>query len=204
MTKGLSRFLFTNGPRKSARSVIINIHAPTMTSTASDESVTVAFYETLKSYATLFSVFATVLVVGEFNGRLGNRQHGDVGVGPYTHGEGRNANGDFLADFMGRNNLAAANTFFRIRICRRITYVGPRVKKHKVTGEMISPLAQIDYILVPNSWIRRGRVTLARSHRCTEYCSDHRIVVATLSLPKHFSRVIASRLPPPEIIISCH
>ena len=100
-----------NWPKKSARTVIINIHAPTMTSTASDESVTVAFYETLNSYATQFSVFATVLVVGDFNGRLGNRQHGDVGVGPYTQGEGRNANGDFLADFMGRNNLAAANTF---------------------------------------------------------------------------------------------
>ena len=96
-----------------------------MTSTSKDENGTVAFYEALNSYVAQFSVFATVLVLSDFNGRLGNRQHGDVGVGPYTHGQGQNANGDFLADFMGRNNLAAANTFFRVRICLRINHVGP-------------------------------------------------------------------------------
>ena len=191
---------FFNWPKKGARTVIINVHAPTMSSTTRDVEGTVAFYEALDSFFSQFSSFATVLVVGDFNGRLGIRQPDDVGVGPYTHGEERNANGDFLVDFMGRNNLAAANTYFRVSICRRITYVGPRVKKDKVSGEMVSTLAQIDFILVPNCWVRQGRVTLVRSHRRVKYLSDHRILVATLSSPGHVLRLAVNRLPPLKLL----
>ena len=108
-------------------------------------------------------------------------------IGPedvqYTHNTSINNNGSRLIELMEEYQLLAANSQFRNKIGKLWTWMSPYMTKH-----------QLDYILVRKKFKERIR-------NCEAYNtfislrSDHRIVVANVTLSLRASKQIAKLKP---------
>lgn len=140
---------------------IFQVYAPTSTS---QNSVNEDFLEiiTKNLERTKRNKKNQIILMGDFNSQVGERNKGEEGImGPYTYGI-RNERGARLIDFCSENNLKIANTRFKQRRGRRWTWIATN-QKYKTL---------IDYILIPSTsnLIKKFNVLNFSFH------SDHRLI----------------------------
>ena len=151
---------------------VISVYAPTNPTDSTSESArpSEVFYEQLQS--TLLSVPSSDLLVimGDFNARVGS----DCSIwrsvlGPHGIGE-CNENGKRLLDFCASNQLLVTNTWFQHKLLHQATWF--RNGDRSRSGHMI------DYVLVNKRF--RTSVLDTRVFRSTLHESDHELVVSAL------------------------
>lgn len=146
---------------------IISAYAPTMTS--SDEAKE-TFYEDLNNLVKDVPSGDTLLLLGDFNARVGSDYTNWNGVlGP--HGMGKmNSNGLPLLSLCAENNLTITNTLFRQADKYKSTWMHPRSKQWHL----------IDYTICRRRDARDFRTN--RAMRGAECWTDHRLVRSVVKL----------------------
>ena len=154
---------------------IINAYAPHTGYLVQSPEEIPAFYELLTETYTRYNTGnnALVIVMGDFNSKLGQKTRGETTniVGSYGKGK-RNRTGNLMAEFMEENNLLATNTIFRKSIFKRITWT------KCLQGEIV--YNQIDYILLEQQ--KRHLCEDSQAYRTFLYGSDHFPVITTFNL----------------------
>ena len=147
---------------------ICQIYAPT---TEASEATMEGFYNDLQQFINKTPKKDCIVLMGDFNAKVGTRNSHDAGViGKFGMGE-RNERGERLVDFCSLNNLYITNTRFKQSKQNRIwTWESPGGTYHN----------QIDYILVSKNMI--GSVQNSRSFPSADFGSDHQLVMANVKL----------------------
>jgi len=147
---------------------ICQIYAPT--ADAEDGAVD-SFYNDLQQEINRISKQDTLIVMGDFNAKVGMGDSSNKGI-VGCHGIGdRNERGERLLDFCSANNLSITNTCFKQkRTNRSWTWESPDQRTHN----------KIDYILVSRKLM--GSVTNSRSFPSADVGSDHQLVMANIKL----------------------
>ena len=149
---------------------VIAVYAPT--NEEGNEEETEKFYADMQEALCEVPKRDMVLIMGDFNARVGcddNTWKGVIG----RHGPNeKNENGERLLDFCALNNLVVTNTLFKHRSCHQYTWFHPA--EEGVAGHIL------DYILVNHRF--RSSILDTRVFRKTYLQSDHRLVVSTVRL----------------------
>ena len=157
---------------------LISVYAPTMT--YSDEEKE-AFYEKLSEAVHGVPKTDRLLVLGDFNARVGaNHKVWEGVLGP--HGIGReNSNGRLLLSFCAQESLFITNTLFDLPDIHKTTWMHPRSKNWHL----------IDYVITRRKDIKDVMIT--RAMRGADCWTDHILVRSKLSLKvsKHSKRQAA-------------
>ncbi|KAL8580618.1 hypothetical protein ACOMHN_046821 [Nucella lapillus] len=158
---------------RSRHVTVISAYAPTLTS--SDEAKD-TFYEELKSLVKATTPEDKLILLGDFNARVGMDSASWKGVlGP--HGTGKmNSNGLLLLGLCAENDLTITNTLFRQADKYKATWMHPRSKQWHL----------IDYAICRRRDARDFRTT--RAMRGAKFWTDHRLVSSILKLhiaPNH-------------------
>ncbi|XP_062841273.1 uncharacterized protein LOC134300780 [Trichomycterus rosablanca] len=164
-------------PLSASRHVtVISAYAPTLTSSAEAKET---FYEDLNNLVKAVPPGDTLLLLGDFNARVGTDYLNwkDV-LGP--HGVGNmNSNGLLLLSLCADNNLTITNTLFRQADKYKSTWMHPRSKQWHL----------IDYVICRKRDARDFRIT--RAMRGAECWTDHRLVRSVVKLciaPTHWRK----------------
>ena len=167
--------LNTKIENRDVKMTIINAYAPHTGYLVQSPEEIPAFYELLTETYTRYNTGnnALVIVMGDFNSKLGQKTRGETTniVGSYGKGK-RNRTGNLMAEFMEENNLLATNTIFRKSIFKRITWT------KCLQGEIV--YNQIDYILLEQQ--KRHLCEDSQAYRTFLYGSDHFPVITTFNL----------------------
>ena len=150
---------------------VIAVYAPTnpVNSTADAATPSEEFYNLLQSTLSLVPQNDLLIILGDFNARVGGDSHSWHSViGSHTLGE-RNDNGTRLLDFCANNHLIVSNTWFQHKPIHQATWF--RNGDRSRTGHMI------DCILVNSRF--RSSVLDTRVYRNTYHESDHELVMST-------------------------
>ena len=152
---------------KTRHVTIIGAYAPTLTS--SDEAKE-QFYEDLDQLIKSTPASDKLLILGDFNARVGKDKDNWKGVlGP--HGVGNlNSNGLLLLSMCAEHQLCITNTMFRQADKYKTTWMHPRSKQWHM----------LDYVVVRQRDI--GDVCITRAMRGAECWTDHRLVRAVVNL----------------------
>lgn len=152
---------------RNRHATVLSCYAPTLGSPEDDKD---AFYEQLDSEIQRTSVSDKLIVLGDFNARVGcscQAWEGVIG----RHGTGKvNANGHRLLSLCAQNQLAITNTIFKTKDIYKGTWQHPRSKQWHM----------LDYVIVRQC--DRQEVLLTRAMRGAECWTDHRMVRSSLSL----------------------
>jgi hypothetical protein len=142
-------------------------YAPTMMAPEHDK---VAFYDGLQSIIDAIDKDDVIMLMGDFNARVGADFHvykGCLG----KHGVGKcNSNGDLLLDFCVRNKLVITNTVFQHRKALKCTWQHPRSKHWHL----------LDYVITRQD--QRSTVMDTRVMRSADCSTDHRLVRSRILL----------------------
>ena len=144
---------------------VVQVYAPT--SAASEDDIN-NFYNALQDVLDGLPNKDVVLVVGDFNAKIGKgTQHDDEAqiLGQFGLGT-RNERGDLLSEFCIGNNLIISNTMFSQHPRRLYTWQGP-VKSIR---------NQIDYILIKKRW--KSSIKVAKTLPGADIGSDHQLLIA--------------------------
>ena len=143
---------------------IISVYAPTLNS--SDELV-MSFYQALGSFIAAVPKEESLVLLGDFNARVGNEHNIWKPLGP--HGIGKsNSNGLMLLQLCSQFDLVITNTFFHQKKEHKATWFHPRSKN----GHMI------DFIVTRRGDLRSFcKVRVMRGADCD---TDHMMVRAKL------------------------
>ena len=139
---------------------VLSVYAPTMQAT---EETIMSFYKTLSSTIRSVPKEEKLIILGDFNARVGKEHQTWNALG--RHGIGKaNSNGLLLLQLCSELDLVICNTFFHQKLKHKVTWTHPR-SKH---GHMI------DYILTRKEDIRDVcNVRVLRSADCD---TDHKMV----------------------------
>jgi len=139
---------------------ILSVYAPTLQ--ASDIDLN-SFYESLSETVRAIPCDEKVIILGDFNARVGKEHDTWTPLGP--HGVGKvNGNGIRLLELCSELDLAITNTFFRQKEKHKVTWFHPR-SKH---GHLL------DYIITRRRDISDAcNVKVLRSADCD---TDHKLV----------------------------
>jgi hypothetical protein len=150
------------------RLTVCQVYAPT--TTASDNDMD-EFYSTLQETISRIPKKDLIILMGDFNAKVGSQFQDTNGVvGKFGYGQ-RNARGDRLVEFCGLNELIITNTQFKQSKDNRYwTWLAPNGIGRN----------QIDYIMISKKW--RGSVRNSRSFPSADIGSDHQMVLANLKL----------------------
>ena len=170
------RKVFYRLEKKKSEMVIINCYAPHMGLVQKNPEIAKKFYKELREVKEKFRG-QDVLIVGDFNAKLGSKESDGGPVGSHARGI-RNENGDSLYLFLADHQMIAANTFFKHKASHITTWEGAHNNK-KIYN-------QIDYILIPAN--RKKSMINARSHIVHEVDTDHRLVTAVLFRKNDYER----------------
>lgn len=163
---------------------IINVYAPTSMLARADETELSTFYEDLSRTFQKYHR-GMVLIVGDFNSKIGLKQHEEeTFVGNFGKGT-RNTNGHIMADFLMEHDLYLANTHFAHDMRHRTTWE----KNKSILGKTI--YNQIDYIAIPRRY--KHLLVDSRSRQLKGFDSDHRPVHAIFNFSNWYKQ---SRLRP--------
>ena len=151
-----------------AHVTIVQVYAPIL---AANNQHIEEFYDQLQEELNSIPVSDRVMVIGDFNAKVGEREEGEKSaVGRFGFGE-RNERGDMLVNFCCANNLCITNTFFRQSKENRCWMCeSPDGKTHN----------QIDYILVSKNL--QGSVKNSRAYPSAEVGMDHQLVLANIKM----------------------
>ncbi|XP_052747366.1 uncharacterized protein LOC128199913 [Bicyclus anynana] len=146
---------------------IISVYAPTL-----DKPIEIRekFYEDLTRYVQSIRSREQMIILGDFNARVGK----DYTAWPKVlgrHGVGNiNSNGQLLLSFCAEFDLAITNTMFRLAAKYKTTWMHPRSKHWHL----------IDYAIVRHRDLSQVQITrVMRSAHCW---TDHRLVITKLKL----------------------
>ena len=139
---------------------LLSIYAPTLTS--SEENI-LSFYVALGVTIRSTPVEDNLMVLGDFNARVGKQHDIWEALGPYGIGK-LNSNGPQLLEFCSQYNLAISNTFFHQIHKHKVTWIHPR-SKH---GHLI------DFIILRKRDM--GDICNVRVLRSAECDTDHKLV----------------------------
>lgn len=147
---------------------IVQIYAPT---TTAEEDAIDRFYEELQNEVNKMPKGDSLIVMGDFNAKVGSGERSDYSVmGAYGIGQ-RNERGERLIDFCYANDLYISNTKFRqAKPSRCWTWESPDKKT----------LNQIDFILVSKKLMTS--VQNSRAFPSADIGSDHQLVLANIKL----------------------
>ena len=152
---------------KSSGLFIISAYAPTMTNS---EEIKDRFYENLRKILLKVSPKDSILLLGDFNARVGS----DSKIWPNVignHLRGKiNSNGIRLLSLCTEFSLTITNSIFQQRDQFKGTWRHPRAKQWHT----------LDYVIVRQK--DRNSVNLTRAERGTECWSDHRLVRSQLKV----------------------
>jgi hypothetical protein len=142
---------------------LISAYAPTMTN---PDDVKDKFYEDLEAAISSVPNSDKLIIMGDFNARVGSDHSTWEGV-IGSHGTGKcNSNGHLLLRMCAANDLLITNTIFRLPTRNKTTWMHPRSKHWHL----------IDYVIVRRRDRQDVRVTKAM---CGADCwTDHRLVVS--------------------------
>ena len=139
---------------------ILSVYAPTLQ--AQEETASV-FYETLRTTLRSIPFDDKVLLIGDFNARVGKDFNTWDVIGRYGIGK-MNSNGLLLLSLCTEFNLVVCNTFFRHKLIHKVTWTHPR-SKH---GHMI------DFIITRKRDMRD--VCSVRVLRSADCDTDHKLL----------------------------
>ena len=155
------------------QATIISAYAPTMTN---PDDIKDQFYEELNSLVTAVPKTEKLIILGDFNARVGvDHLSWENVLG--KNGIGRcNSNGLLLLQLCAEHELLVTNTVFRLPARNRTSWMHPRSKHWHL----------IDYVIVRKRDRQDVRVTKAM---CGAECwTDHRLIVSKLNLRIHPKR----------------
>ena len=118
---------------------LFQIYAP---DTSYSEDEIIIFYESLQDRLDLISKRNKLIIMGDFNAKVGCNAHTVLPevVGRFAVGY-PNQSGENLLHFCAMNNLSIMNTFYQHKKCRLVTWTSPDGKSQN----------QIDYFLVKHA-----------------------------------------------------
>ena len=152
---------------KTKRLVVISAYAPTMTNPQEEKE---KFYEDLRNIIKKISPQNSILLLGDFNARVGSDNKAWPGVLEKHLCGSMNSNGLLLLSLCREFDLVVTNSIFQQRNRYKGTWCHPR-SKHWHT---------LDYIITRQC--DRNSVKSTRAHRGTECWSDHRLVRSKLKI----------------------
>ena len=158
------RLPFSNGKK---HATLISAYAPTMTN---PEDVKDKFYEDLNDVITSTPRADKLIILGDFNARVGSDNIAWEGVIGH-HGIGScNSNGSRLLQLCAEHSLLITNTVFQLPTRNKTSWMHPRSKHWHL----------IDYIITKQQDSKDVRVTKAM---CGAECwTDHRLIISKISL----------------------
>ena len=154
------------------------------------------FYEQLQKIVDEVPRHDMLLVIGDWNAKVGEQQLGEKEiVGRFGMAGERSDNGERFVPFCALNNLAIASTTFPHKEIHRHTWTSPNGQYHN----------QNDHVAVRSNFKRS--VQDVRAYRGADCASDHNLVIAKtlLKLNRSARRVVqvrryeTSKLNVPEI-----
>ena len=147
---------------------LISVYAPTLTSEEEDK---VAFYNLLDQTVQAVPVHDKLIVLGDFNARVGSDNHLWEGIIGH-HGIGNcNANGQLLLGFCAEHDLVITNTLFQLPNRQKTTW------KHPRSGHW----HMLDYVLTRAR--DRRDVHITRSMPGADDCwTDHRLLISRFNM----------------------
>jgi len=170
-------------PRRKFNTIcIVNVYAPTAQRATKFPEEYHGFYKKLHEVVGECRRHSVAtFIAGDFNSKLGLRQTSESGeleafMGDYGKGT-RNHNGGYLASFLTRHKMYAANTHCLHKMRHRSSWGGVIRREN---GTKLRIRNQIDYICVQQ---RLSQAIIdGRSYWATRHSSDHAIVVVRLKL----------------------
>ena len=160
------RILTVHFNTKPVKTTIIQIYAPS--TNHSDDEIE-DFYNQLQSVKDSIHNKNQVIIMGDFNAKVGEGASKDQGLGPHGIGK-RNESGEKLLGFCQANGMNILNTWFKNHIRRKWTWISP----DKATKN------QIDYILVSKDWF--SSVIDCKVKPGADCDSDHRLLCAKMKI----------------------
>ncbi|KAJ2950085.1 hypothetical protein O0L34_g11426 [Tuta absoluta] len=146
---------------------VISVYAPTLDKS---DDIKDKFYEEVSQCLDSINAREQILLLGDFNARVGR----DYGAWPGVlgrHGVGNmNSNGQLLLSLCAQYDLAISNTMFRLAAKHKTTWMHPRSKHWHL----------IDYAIMRQRDISQVQIT--RVMRGAHCWTDHRLVVTKLRL----------------------
>ena len=152
---------------KNRIATFVSVYSPTLDTS---DDVKDRFYDSLYSTLRRTSQDDKIILLGDFNARLGRNHdiwHGVIG----QHGlVNMNSSSLWLLSLCSELSHAITNTFFQLRDMHKISSMHPRSKHWHL----------IDYIIVRRRDLNEAKI--ARAMRGAECSTDHRIIRSTLRL----------------------
>ena len=171
---------------------IIQVYAPDSSHTDAEIE---DFYEELRQEIQRINNRDLLIVMGDFNSKIGSDNDGfqDM-MGPFGLGQ-RNERGEKLLEFCQQNELYVTNTKFYHRMNHRYTWTHPN-EQHK---------SCIDYILIKKRWLSSVRGT--KVMRSAELDTSHELLLSNIKLkfrvvntnPKYEPRLNVEKLKEPIV-----
>ena len=149
------------------QATLVSVYAPTMTN---PDDIKDKFYEDLDSIITSTPNSDKLIILGDFNARVGRDHHSWKGV-LGVHGIGNcNSNGLLLLRTCTEHELLLTNTIFQLPTRKKTTWMHPRSGHWHL----------IDYIIVRSK--DRNDVLVTKAMCGADCWTDHRLIVSKLKL----------------------
>ena len=144
---------------------ILSCYAPTLDA---DEEIKDQFYESLHETLCRIKRSDKILLLGDFNARVGRDAEVWEGVIGRNGVGNMNSNGLRLLTLCAQHDLSITNTLFRMRNCLKTSWMHPRSKHWHL----------IDYIIVRKS--DRRAVLQTKAIRGADCWTDHRLIMSRI------------------------
>uniref|UniRef100_A0A8D9F872 Craniofacial development protein 2 n=1 Tax=Cacopsylla melanoneura TaxID=428564 RepID=A0A8D9F872_9HEMI len=144
---------------------IINVHAPTEDASTENKD---EYYEILEELYSQLPNYATKLIIGDFNAKIGKEDIYIPTIGRHSLHENTNENGQQLINFAMCNNLNISSTTFPHKRIHKATWISPDSRTRN----------QIDHILIDDR--RKSMIENVRTYRGADINSDHFLVIAKI------------------------
>ena len=163
---------------------IVNVYAPTMTYSDEDKE---CFYQRLTEVVNAVPAADKLLVLGDFNARVGGdwRTYDGV-IGKFGRGN-KNSNGDLLLTFCAQNDLCITNTFFQQPDKNYYTWKHPRSKHWHL----------LDYVITRRNGLKE--VTTTKVMRGAECSTDHYMIRTKLQVKPMLKRLKTAPKAPKKL-----
>ena len=173
-----SRLMTARFNSKGRKATFIQCYAPT---NDADEETKQQFYNSLQETINDLPKRDIVLLLGDFNAKIGNDNKGKEAI-MGTHALGlMNENGELFTDFCAFNDLVIGGSIFQHKNVHKETWTSP-------DGHTKN---QIDFIAITRKW--RRSLQDSRSKRGADVASDHHLVIGTLKVKLRAYRDTANR-----------
>ncbi|XP_041351123.1 craniofacial development protein 2-like [Gigantopelta aegis] len=153
-----SRLLGARFNSKYTKLSIVSCYAPTEDAEEEDKDI---FYDQLQHILQNVPAHDMLLVIGDFNAKVGNENTGKEQIMGENGCRIMNENGKQICELCEENNLVVGGTLFQHKDIHKLTWTSP-------DGSTIN---QIDHILINRKW--RSSLHDVKARRSADVASDH-------------------------------